>query len=308
MKLGTLRSICACRPGSVAADVGCGRGNEVGCVGHCGQGRSRDWPATRSRSAHRAAVQTGIQCARPPRPQPRLACPHASRMPIRLNSLRQVSQGGRTASHDEPPVPAAAAAHPLRARLRAALYLRRGCWSAASGPNGHSRAWWRPATCSACPPAGWTSWWPRWRSRRCRSPRCRRWPGSRLPRGGAPHLLPGRGRVAALPHPHGRRAPRRSPRRHPLHRLPQGGLAADLVQQPKRTPQPRNRRRTDVVGIFPDRSSIIRLVGAVLAEQHDEWAEGCHYLGLDVLARAQTVNTSTREEGTGDPTRPRRRT
>ena len=56
------------------------------------------------------------------------------------------------------------------------------------------------------------------------------------------------------------------------------------------------RRRTDVAGIFPDRASIIRLVGAALAEQHDEWAEGRRYLGLDVLARSQAVDAAIDKE------------
>ena len=83
-----------------------------------------------------------------------------------------------------------------------------------------------------------------------------------------------------------RRLPRRGrDRRARLHDLPAAARAKLHSTNPIERLNGEIKRRTEVVGIFPNEDAIVRLVGAILLEQNDEWAvQRARYMTLETIA------------------------
>jgi transposase-like protein len=112
-------------------------------------------------------------------------------------------------------------------------------------------------------------------------------------------------RVMTRPASGSRRPPRCSPKRAPTSwrsRRSVRALEADLVEQPARAPEQgdpsSHRRRRDL----PGPRAAIRLIGMVLAEQHDEWQVVRRYMSADSLtkARLEVVHGEGSEEVRGE--------
>jgi len=73
-----------------------------------------------------------------------------------------------------------------------------------------------------------------------------------------------------------------------------GALAKILEQQPTGTLEQGNQAPHRCVGIFPNDRAIVRLVGSVLAEQHDEWAVARRYFSAESLSKLMTIDPPDR--------------
>ena len=118
----------------------------------------------------------------------------------------------------------------------------------------------------------------RWLQRRSAKPSCNR------RRGRAPDLAarrrPAQAALAQARRPDGRQRARRAG----LHGLPGAAPNQAALTNPLERLNKEVKRRADVVGIFPNEASIIRLIGAVLLEQNDEWLLQHRYMQIEGMA------------------------
>ena len=90
-----------------------------------------------------------------------------------------------------------------------------------------------------------------------------------------------------------------------LRRLSPGPLEEDLVHQPLERVHKEIKRRTNVVGIFPNEAAMVRLAGSVLLEVHDEWAVAeRRYLSEASMAKLyQSDNDGAKRKEVGKKTK-----
>ena len=115
----------------------------------------------------------------------------------------------------------------------------------------------------------------------------------------SPVTPPGCVRQAALPAPTASPACRSSPKFSAFAQFPVAHWRKIWSNNPLERLNKEIKRRTNVVGIFPNDQAVIRLVGAVLADQHDDWIIARRYLTDTSLAELDNTRDTDTSPATG---------